>query len=197
MSLTGFFGNKKLLASLGLSVIAIILILVTLAGASWYSVKVELTPPDVLGVSASVTISSQTNFFLTKFQTVSGDQVNSTSYSDIDKSNFGLSVIGVDEKPTNCVGAVGVAVGLTVANAILHIAHIGILFVQKGKLEGRVVKFAAASVLLLGLVLQIIAVATFENNNSCAKAYFSFSQALASVLQKGGYTVNISTVASG
>lgn len=190
--------SVKSLVSLVLAVICVGMAIAMLAGASWYGFKQDIS---VSMAGETFSTSTQLTFFLSKaeFVTTIGGKTNTTSetYAEADKAT--ASSTDPKDKKTNCVGAGNTALGLTVGNLILHVGFIAILFVQKGKFQGAM-KFAAIGVLVIGLILQCVAVALFATDTNCAKYLYDTAKAASdAVIASGapGVSVSLSVMVAG
>eukprot|EP00475_Leptophrys_vorax_P001511 TRINITY_DN1082_c1_g1_i1.p1 TRINITY_DN1082_c1_g1~~TRINITY_DN1082_c1_g1_i1.p1 ORF type:complete len:204 (-),score=60.25 TRINITY_DN1082_c1_g1_i1:22-633(-) len=167
-----------------LNVISIAGLIALVGGASWYSYKITKSNGDLVLTNT---------FYLTQYTNSNNKTV---TYSDIDsqtsKANQALNLFGSSTTVTNCASAGQTALGLTIADLILHAGFFAILAVgQQGKCSN--FKHAASAMLFAGMVLLVAAVAYFDSNNKCAKYIYDTDANAVSGL---GYTATLTAAAA-
>eukprot|EP00475_Leptophrys_vorax_P001512 TRINITY_DN1082_c1_g1_i2.p1 TRINITY_DN1082_c1_g1~~TRINITY_DN1082_c1_g1_i2.p1 ORF type:complete len:205 (-),score=59.49 TRINITY_DN1082_c1_g1_i2:22-636(-) len=168
-----------------LNVISIAGLIALVGGASWYSYKITKSNGDLVLTNT---------FYLTQYTNSNNKTV---TYSDIDsqtsKANQALNLFGSSTTVTNCASAGQTALGLTVADLILHAGFLAILALGKGTFSNSNFKHAASAMLFVGMVLLVAAVAYFDSNNKCAKYIYDTDANAVSGL---GYTATLTAAAA-
>jgi hypothetical protein len=147
-----------------MTILSIAGLIALLGGGSWYSFK----------ITSNGSTQSTTTFYLDKYVVASGSGSSNftITYASKDANTGDLAKVTSLVTATNCVSSGQAAMGLTIGNLALHAIFLALFVAKGGSMSDMKFRNVATGCLVVGLILEIVAVAYFDSNTTCAKGFY-------------------------